>query len=160
MASKSIVVRKPVQEDVKAMADLVARLKLLNEELDPHYKTTEDLYQASEDYIREALEDSDSIILVAVDEETGQLVGLVKVDIRNRLFYEPRVKGVITDLYVHPSYRRKKLGVLLIDKIIEELRNRGVKMITAIYPVNNVIATRFYENLGFTDLDVEVYKEI
>ncbi|MEB3756133.1 MAG: GNAT family N-acetyltransferase [Desulfurococcales archaeon] len=160
MTSKSIVVRKPIQEDIKAMADLVARLKSLNEELDPHYKTVEDLYQASENYIKEALEDPNSIILVAEDEATGQLVGLVKVDIVNRRFYEPRVKGAIKDMYVHPSYRRKKLGVLLIDKMIDELRTRGIKMITAIYPVNNIIARRFYENLGFTDLDVEVYKEI
>jgi ribosomal protein S18 acetylase RimI-like enzyme len=160
MTPKSIVIRKPTREDVQSMAELVARLKSLNEELDPHYKTVDDLYQASREYIEESLENPNAIILVAEDEDTKQLVGLVKVDINNRRFYEPRVKGVITDMYVHPSYRRKRLGVLLVDKAIEELRNRGVKMITAIYPVNNIIARRFYENLGFTDLDVEVYKEI
>ncbi|MCE4615051.1 MAG: GNAT family N-acetyltransferase [Desulfurococcales archaeon] len=160
MSSKSIVIRKPAREDSQVMVDLVARLKFLNEELDPNYKTVSELQNVAREYVEEAIGDPNSIILVAEDENTGQLIGILKLDIEDRRFYEPKVAGVITDLYVHPSYRRKRLGVLLIGKAIEELRSRGIKMIAAIYPVNNIIARRFYENLGFTDLEVEVYKEI
>ncbi len=156
----SIVIRKPVESEVETLAGLVARLKSLNEELDPNYKTVNDLLDAARDYIKESLKLENVILLVAEDADAGKIVGMVRVEIKNRRFYEPRIKGVITDLYVHPSYRRKKVGALLVDKAVEELQGRGINMITAIYPINNIIAKKFYENLGFTDLDLEVYKII
>jgi len=156
----SIVIRKPVESEVEVLAELVARLKSLNEELDPNYKTVSDLLDAARDYIAESLKSENVILLVAEDADVGKIVGIARVEIKNRRFYEPRVKGVITDLYVHPSYRRKKVGALLVDKAVEELQGRGINMLTAIYPINNIIAKKFYENLGFTDLDIEVYKII
>ncbi len=156
----SIVIRRPVESEVEALAELVARLKSLNEELDPNYKTASDLLEAARDYVAESLKSENVILMVAEDADVGKIVGMVRIEIKNRRFYEPRVKGVITDLYVHPSYRRKKVGALLVDKAVEELQGRGINMLTAIYPINNIIAKKFYENLGFTDLDIEVYKVI
>jgi ribosomal protein S18 acetylase RimI-like enzyme len=160
LSNGNVVVRKPLETEVDTLAELVARLKALNEELDPNYKTVGDLLDAARDYVAESLKSDDTILLVAEDTDIGKVVGIIRVEIRNRRFYEPRVKGVITDLYVHPSYRRKKVGALLIDKVIEELRSKGIDMLTAIYPVNNIIAREFYGSLGFTSLDVEVYKII
>ncbi|MEB3825192.1 MAG: GNAT family N-acetyltransferase [Desulfurococcales archaeon] len=154
----SIIVRKAGEEDVKVLAEYVARLKSLNEELDPHYKVVDDLESVSLEYVSNAISNPDSIVLVAVDEDSGSVIGFIKVDVKNRIFYEPKYKGVITDLYVHPSYRRKRVGGLLIEKAVEELGSRGVNMITAVYPVNNLIAREFYGKLGFTDLDIEQYR--
>jgi len=155
----SYSIRAASEKDLDALADYIARLKMLNEELDPHYEAVEELGEVSKKYVEDALRDEMKILLVAEHDEDG-IVGVIKVDIVDRLFYKPRLKGVITDIYVHPSHRRKRVGRLLLEKAVEQLRSRGVKLVSAVYPEGNIISKKFYERNGFIGLNCEVYKPI
>ena len=152
-------VRPASESDVEIIANYIARLKTLNEELDPHYEAVEELAEVTKKYVEDGLKDETKILLVAEHEEDG-VVGVIKVDIVDRLFYKPRLKGVITDIYVHPSHRRRSVGKLLLEKAVEQLRNRGVKLVSAVYPEGNIISRKFYEKNGFVGLNCEVYKPL
>ena len=152
-------VRPASEPDLDIVADYIARLKMLNEELDPHYEAVEELEEVTKKYVEDALRDETKILLVAEHEKDG-VVGVIKIDIVDRLFYKPRLKGVITDIYVHPSHRRRRVGRLLLDKAIEQLRARGVRLVSAIYPEGNIISKKFYEKNGFIGLNCEVYKPL
>lgn len=155
-----LIVRNAGTEDVDQVSLMVSRLKRLNEELDPHFRVVEDLEEQSKRYVEEAIESGNSIVLVAEDEDRGEVVGVVIVRLVDRVFYEPRIKALITDLYVKPSYRRKKVGALLIEKAAERAASMGAGIISAVYPANNAIAENFYESKGFQVLQVERYKPI
>lgn len=155
-----INIRPGIKRDVDEIVEMVTKLKLLNEELDPHFKVVEDLEDQVRSYVESSLESSDTIILVAEDEDTQTLAGVVIAKLIDRIFYKPRIKALITDFYVKPVYRRKRLGTLLLERVEAEASKRGAGILTAIYPAYNSIAEHFYETHGFDKLQVERYKPI
>ncbi len=153
-----LIIREASREDVDAVADLVARLKTLNEELDPSFRTSQRLREEARRYVEESLSDPKArLIVAAVGDEVVGLLRLVFID---RVFYEPRIKALITDLYVKPGYRRRGIGRLLVEYAVDVARREGAGIISAVFPEGNVIARRFYEELGFRVLQVEVFKPV
>ena len=155
-----VYVREAVEEDLEALASMVARLKMVNEELDPHFKVVENLEEAAREYVGKAIVSEDKIVLVAVAEDTGKPVGVVIVELVDRVFYKPRIKAVITDFYVIPRYRRRRVGALLVERAAEKAREKGAGILAAVFPAGNNIAREFYTKMGFRDLQVEMYKPL
>jgi len=156
----AIYVKEATSEDAGAVAEMIARLKMLNEELDPHFKTVSDLDVVVKKYVEEILASEDTRVLLALDAATGEPVGLLVLRKEDRIFYEPRYKAVITDFYVKPKYRRRRVGSILLEKAIEHAKDLGAGIITVVYPAGNTIAETFYERAGFKDLQVEKYKPL
>ncbi|MGC9071190.1 MAG: GNAT family N-acetyltransferase [Acidilobus sp.] len=158
MSLESVVVRRMVESDLDEAVELIVRLKSFNEELDPNFRIVDDIDEVVKEYLKKSLASDRIIVLVAVDEGNKVMAGVVRVELVDRLFYEPRLAGVITDLYVRPQYRRKRLGRLLIEKAMEEARKMGAGILTVIYPAGNQIADSFYTKMGFIQLNKELYK--
>ncbi|MEB3851928.1 MAG: GNAT family N-acetyltransferase [Desulfurococcales archaeon] len=159
MASR-VAVRRAQERDVESVAGLIARLKALNGELDPHFLPAGDLEARAREYVAKSLGSDNAFILVAEDEQAGRIVGVIRVELVDRVFYKPRIKAVITDFYVHPAYRGKRIGRLLVEKAQEEAKARGAGLITAVYPEGNIIADSFYSRMGFRPLQKELYKPL
>ncbi|MEB3860508.1 MAG: GNAT family N-acetyltransferase [Desulfurococcales archaeon] len=154
-----IVVRDARAEDVDVVSQMVARLKRLNEELDPHFRVVDNLEEEARRYVEEAI-GSDRVFVLVAEDSDGGVVGVIIVRLVDRIFYEPRLKALITDLYVKPSYRRKRVGALLVDQAIKRAESLGAGIVSAVYPANNAIAENFYESRGFSVLQVERYKPV
>ncbi|ADY01885.1 GCN5-related N-acetyltransferase [Vulcanisaeta moutnovskia 768-28] len=150
-----VTLREARESDVETLIDLVVRLKRLNSEFDPLFSARNDCAERAREYLLNAIHDSKGhLILVA--EDMGKIVGVLKADIRERLFYSPSIEGAIVDFYVMPEYRRKGLGRMMLEKAIAMLRERGAQLITAEFPTQNQIAINFYNKMGFRSL-VSVY---
>lgn len=151
-------IRKADKKDTEYLTEFVTRLKQVNEELDPMYIVHENLRQIANEYISKSLERDDVIILVA--EHRDRVIGMVRAEIIDRLFYTPRYEGLITDIYVHPSYRRKKIAEKLIARLAEELKARKIELLSVIFPPGNRIAEKFFKKQGFRPLQVRLYKKV
>jgi len=150
-SSKSEVkIREMKREEASKTAQLVARLKRLNGEFDPLLKTTDSLEDEARKVVEKASSSPDSIVLIAV--AGSKIVGVVKAEIKDRTFYEPRKEGAIDEFYILPEYRRGSLGRDLLSTMTEALKKRGAELITAEFPSQNEIAKRFYTKLGFRSL--------
>lgn len=152
------IIRIARKEDVDQISDLVLRLKKLNEEFDPLYTVRQEAPEIARKYVSDSLGKEDVITLVA--ESSGRVVGVVRAEIRSRIFYEPLIAGVITDLYVLPSYRRKGVGEALISSLAKILKSKGVTLVSAEFPPMNKIAVEFYTSLGFKPLLYVFFKEL
>lgn len=150
VARRKVVVRTIKNEDVQKASELLARLKRLNGEFDPLLKTVENVEKESERVLAQAMSSNNSVVLVAVDRE--KIVGLVRGDVVDRIFYEPRKEGAIVEFYILPEFRRASLGMELMTSMIERLRKKGASLITAEFPSQNEIAKNFYRKLGFRSL--------
>ena len=145
-----ITIRESTAGDLRQAAELIVRMKRLNGEFDPLLKVVDDASDRAMKYLSNSLAQESHIVLVAV---SGQKVaGVIRAEIRERLFYEPAKEGVITDFYILPEGRRKALGNRFLAEASKRLRQMGAEMIVAEFPAQNEIAVRFYSKSGFRAL--------
>jgi ribosomal protein S18 acetylase RimI-like enzyme len=143
-------IRRAKKEDLGDVADLIVRTKRLNNEFDPLFAVVSDAKARAEKHVAGSLGSSDKLLLVAAD--GPKVVGVLRAEMRQRLFYEPHEEGFITDFYILPEYRRKALGNEMIQKASAELKRMGAQIIVADVPAQNEIANRFYMKRGFRSL--------
>jgi ribosomal protein S18 acetylase RimI-like enzyme len=139
------------EKDVPQLVPLLLRLKRLNEEFDPLLKVRADAEERAREVLKADLHNPKSALLVAegVGEAAGKVVGLVRATVRERPFYVPEAEGVIQDIYLLPLYRRHGVGEYLLRETVRHLKERGAGLVTAEFPTQNEIASRFYAKRGF-----------
>jgi len=146
----ALQIRRARKEDLGAVADLIVRTKRLNNEFDPLFAVVPDAKAKAEKHVTGSIESIDRLLLVAA--EGPKVVGVLRAEMRERLFYEPHMEGFITDFYILPEYRRKALGNEMIQRAATELKKMGAQIIVADVPAQNEIANRFYAKRGFRSL--------
>lgn len=58
-------------------------------------------------------------------------------------------EGHITNVAVHPDFRRMHLGHILVEMLIDQTRQEGLKRFTLEVRVSNAAAIALYEQFGF-----------
>lgn len=58
-------------------------------------------------------------------------------------------EGHITNIAVHPEFRRCGAGSRIMDKLLEICQREGIKSLTLEVRKSNIPAQRLYENYGF-----------
>ena len=145
-----VQIRRAKKEDLAALADLIVRTKRLNNEFDPLFAVVPDAKEKAEKFISSTMSSPDKMLLVAA--EGRKVVGVLRAEMRQRLFYEPHMEGFISDFYILPEYRRKALGNEVLQQAASELKKMGAQIIVADVPARNEIANNFYAKRGFRAL--------
>lgn len=142
--------------DVPALVPLLLRLKRLNEEFDPLLKVRDDAERQANEVLRAQLSDPKAVILAAegVGADKDKVVGFVRALVRERPFYTPEWEGVIVDIYLLPLYRRRGVGEYLLRETSAALKAKGAGVVTAEFPAQNEIASRFYAKRGFRPIQL------
>lgn len=154
----TLVIRPATKEDLDALVQLVVRLKRLNAEFDPLLEVVPDIEQATRKYLEDSMASPTSVLLVAI--EGSKVVGMLKGDVEDRIFYKPKYAGVIKEFYILPEYRRRGIGKRLMIEGIEQLRRKGAEIIMASFPALNEIAINFYKKMGFRPVEYIFAKEV
>lgn len=124
----TIVIRKMRRSDL----DIVSELALL---ANPH--ATKEKYCK---HILDELRENPDLSFVAV--EDGRVVGYVQADIRND-------EAVLEDIAVAKEYQGKGIGKRLLDKELEALKRKGVKIVLAEVHYKCASAIPFYYKYDF-----------
>lgn len=158
MSKNEIEIRELKEQDIGKVKDLLLRLKKLNGEFDSIFNVADGAEQDAERHLKAMVEDKESRITYVVD-RGDKIVGIMSIHIIPRTYYTPEYEARIVEFYVMPEARRTGAGTGLVNKMYEELKVRGVKLITAEFPALNPIALNFYKQLGFREI-VEVYGKV
>ena len=149
--STPLHLRAATEADVEALAPLLVRLKRLNEEFDPLLHVRPDVEARAVEVLKADLKNPRAVVLAAegLGADKQRVVGVVRAQVRERLFYAPELEGVILDIYLLPIYRRHGMGEYLLRETVEHLRAKGAGLVTAEFPTQNEIAGKFYLKQGF-----------
>ena len=150
-----ITVRKMEQKDIDGAVDMVLRLKKLNAEFDSSFVVREGIGDEIRRYLTAAAGDDKRHIVLVADAGKGA-VGMIKVDILDRIGYDPMKEARIVEFYIMPEHRRKAVGHALLEELTSMLKKRGITLVSAEFPSMNDIAVGFYKKKGFRNL-VSVY---
>ncbi|MBI3859406.1 MAG: GNAT family N-acetyltransferase [Thaumarchaeota archaeon] len=142
--------RPATEGDASSAADLIVRTKRLNNEFDPMFAVVEGARARAERYVVASLDADDRLLLVA--SEGPKVVGVLRAEMRERMFYEPSPEGFITDFYILPEHRRRALGHDMLERATRDLKKMGARVIVAEVPTQNEIGYKFYTKRGFRSL--------
>jgi ribosomal protein S18 acetylase RimI-like enzyme len=146
-----IHLRPATAADIPAIVPLLLRLKRLNEEFDPLLRVRDDAPEQARTILASQIADPKALVLAAegVGPDRDKLAGYVRAVVRERPFYAPEYEGVIVDIYLLPLYRRRGVGEYLLAEVASALKAKGAGVVTAEFPAQNEIASRFYAKRGF-----------
>ena len=147
---EELMIREATGEDIEQAAELIVRMKRLNGEFDPLFKVVEDAQQRAVEYLNASMGTGDKLVLVAASGK--KVFGVLRAEVKDRLFYIPSKEGDITDFYILPEVRRKDVGREIILQASQKLKRMGAEMIVAEFPAQNAIAVKFYSKRGFRAL--------
>ena len=147
---EDIVVREATRDDLPQGAELIVRMKRLNGEFDPMFRVVDNISESALQYLSDSIDSEKSIVWVATAGK--RVIGIIRAEIRDRVFYEPGIEGLITDFYILPEGRRKALGNDMMLAAAKRLKEKGAQIITAEFPAQNEIAAKFYSKRGFRAL--------
>jgi [ribosomal protein S18]-alanine N-acetyltransferase len=149
-----IRIRIATAEDIDAMTELDAtcfsapwsrasfEAELTTNQL-AWYLVAEELVPKREDAEGELSSDADGIAEPEIEaEQIGLLIGYAGL-------WAIEDEGHITNVAVHPDYRRMHLGSILVEMLIDQTRKEGLKRFTLEVRVSNRAAIELYEKFGF-----------
>lgn len=153
----SVFVRKAVHDDEPRILDILLQVNNV------HANGRPDIFKkGGRKYTGEQLsvlmEDESRPIFVASD-ETGEVLGYgfcIIIDTADSGNLHPRRELYIDDLCVDKKYRRRGVGQLLFDHILNYAREIGSYHLTLNVWACNPAAMRFYERQGMAVLKKEM----
>jgi len=149
-AMQEVSIREVRKEELEQAANLIVRMKRLNNEFDPLFTVVDDAAERARTYLERSVESKGAVVLVAL--VGRKVVGVLRAEVKERLFYKPSNGGIITDFYILPEHRRKALGNDMLERASKTLRKLGAEVVTAEFPARNEIAVKFYSKRGFRAL--------
>ncbi len=96
----------------------------------------------SYDALAEELHNPLAVFYVAEDVEAERAVGYIGM-------YHVLDEGTITNLVVHPGYRRQGIASALLKETIDYARTHDLTRLTLEVRVSNTVAIELYESFGF-----------
>ena len=66
----------------------------------------------------------------------------------------------ITDLFVNKKYRGQGVGKILLDRVEQEAKERGLKDIKVCVLKDNLNAHNTYTNYGYKDWEITMIKRV
>jgi ribosomal protein S18 acetylase RimI-like enzyme len=124
------------------------------------YKQFSDIGMAKA-FIDERLQHKESVIFVAIDEDTEKPIGFTQLYPK---YSSVRLSKnwILNDLYVDEVYRNQGIGENLIKTAMDFAKTNGSTFVQLETAVDNYTAQHLYENIGFVkqsnDEDFFLYK--
>lgn len=120
-----LTIRKAGHKDIPHLMDTISRTRVMGN-------------SAPSSYFRWVIQEG--IVLIAENEERTQ--GFLIAEKNNKIAYAQLIY-----LFVHPPFRNKSVGSILMDHFLRTCHKKGVKYIDV---HSHADAVNFYEKCGFT----------
>ena len=111
-------------------------------------------------YVTKRLDDENTLLILALDQEVPIGYGLASDVLEHPFMPEWQRAGYITQFYVTPAYRRRSIGRLMCDFMVEWLASRGVKTIQLNVEPDNSPGEQFWRSQGFAPHRIRMKRAI
>jgi ribosomal protein S18 acetylase RimI-like enzyme len=157
----AVVIRRAAASDLPTLGRLGTMLVQQHHDFDPRRflaasGRTPEHYAA---FLGSQLEDPDALVVVA--EHEGRVIGYTFSAIEGYDYKSLRgPAGLVHDLLVDPSHRRRGIGQRLLEETLTMLRARGARQIVLSTAERNTAAQRLFARLGFRPTMIEMTREL
>jgi GNAT superfamily N-acetyltransferase len=135
----SIVIRSATEADLPAVLELYTQLGMDDGSV-LSLEGAERIFARMQDY-------PDYTLTVAVAQ--GMVIGVFALLIMDNLGHAGAPSGVVEDVVVHPDWRRRSVGKLMMEAAMSACESKGCYKLALTSNKHRHNAHRFYETLGF-----------
>ncbi|MFP4395042.1 MAG: N-acetyltransferase family protein [Anaerolineales bacterium] len=157
-----IIIRQAKQMDMPQILELWKELMDFHSARDSHFVRAEDGHEQYGEFISECIDDRQACVWVAEQKRAGKLVAhcLAMIAEYPPVFVHRRY-GMIYDLAVTASCRRRGIGQALVDKVIAWFAKRDIHRIEVQFTTTNEVSNAFWvEKTGFQPFLIRAHKTI
>ncbi|TGE37248.1 GNAT family N-acetyltransferase [Desulfosporosinus fructosivorans] len=144
------IIRKATKDDVPVLVRMRLMLQLhmetANERILKHNETWK---VGLPQFYSDLIGNSNSLGLLVFDNEKGQAVGMTIGQLIEDREMEVQRYVKINDVWVDEDYRRKGVCSLMVNKLIELYKERGINTFTLNYVIDNLEAEATWRALEF-----------
>lgn len=120
-------------------------VKQLNEDADP----------ITHDDFKSIIESPTTYLFLAKEKNTQKIVGMITL-VSYRIPY--KLKGMLEDLVVDTSYRKRGIGEMLLNHALAKAKELKISSVDLTSRPERESANRLYQKLGFEKRDTNVYR--
>lgn len=157
----SFTVRPIEPRDLAAAAKLAGKLIRMHHEWDPaRFFVVRGVEAGYERFLATEMANQDAVVLVAVRDETQEVVGYAYSGLEERNWSDLRdACGKLHDVYVDESARGAGVAAMLVEASVEGLRKLGAPRVILMTASQNEAGRRLFAKLGFRETMLEMTRE-
>jgi len=143
-------VRAACLSDIEALTALWGEMMAAHREVDERFVFVPGVERSVAQHLRSLVRSPDSAVFVA--DAGDAVVGYVVGDLHRRPPWYPAGSfGFISDMYVRPEWRRKRVGTALVRALEQWMAGRGVTSVELLAAERNPAGLAFWRAMGYTD---------
>ncbi|MFC1947226.1 GNAT family N-acetyltransferase [Chloroflexota bacterium] len=151
-------IREASENHIPEITKLWMEFMYFNVEIEPFDTSGDNVLSQVETHLRNKITSDDSLVLVAIDDQ--KVVGYsISQTTRMPPFSRGKTIGVIYDMAVTASHRRKGIGKEMLDRIKAWFNDRNINRIELSVVTKNTIGDSFWREQGFKDYEQILYLE-
>ncbi len=151
-------IKEALEKHIPEITKLWMEFMYFNEKIEPFDTSGDNVLTQVETHLRNKIKSNDALVLVAIDNQ--KVVGYSISEITQRLpYFRNRTLGVIYDMAITASHRRKGIGKEMLGAIKTWFKKRDVKRIELSIVTKNTIGNSFWREQGFKDYEQILYIE-
>jgi ribosomal protein S18 acetylase RimI-like enzyme len=151
MSGDEVRVREATDADIGRVVELWCEFQDYHGDLDPLFRRAEAGEESFREWVCRPLEEDHGLLLVA--EAGGAIVAyLLGGEMSRPGIFAQRRAGMVYDLAVTASHRRRGIGSALVERALEWFSGRGLTLLQCGVVMANEPARAFWRRFGFHPL--------
>ena len=149
-------------QDLPALVCFMDALQEHERALVPELKPGPEIARSRSDYINRRVAERNGVALLAkADADSiGFASAWLDRDADPLLKEEEQGRGLVSDIYVVPEWRRRGVASALLARLEEEMRAQGCRRMAICAKAANVMAVECYEAAGYRAYEIILWKPI
>ena len=146
------------EKHIPEITKLWMEFMYFNAKIEPFDTSGDKVLTQVETHLRNKITSDDSLVLVALDDQKTVGYSISQIT-RMPPFSRGKTIGVIYDMAVTASHRKKGIGREMLDRIKAWFKEHEVKRIEISVVTKNTIGSSFWRDQGFQDYEQILYIE-
>ena len=149
---------RALKSDIPAILEIWKELMDFHVPFDSRYTLSEGAEESMNDHLERLVEAEDALVIMAVENTKPMGFGIARIRNYPPVFIK-QTYGTIEDLAVSSEYRRKGLGELMLNEMLDWFRFRGIDRVELRVASMNTVGYSFWRKHGFTDYMHIMYRD-
>jgi GNAT superfamily N-acetyltransferase len=144
---------------IPEIVNLWKELMDFHKQIDPFYERDEGGHQSFEKFVGYLIESAESLVLVAVDDDTVFAYSIAQIKSHPPVFRYAR-HGIILDMMVQEGRSREGIGEKILSKMLSWFTEREIERVELHVAARNSVGRSFWKKHGFTAYEHILCREI